>query len=238
MKKLKIYSTLLIVALLSILLLDNIKIHFSGHSWAETDQITLDHVKNPAEFFRVDSIEGGYTTTSLSFFSIPLYLRPYHGHMLKSHWYDAINYDGRQYTSFLNLDKVQLQIPASDFDESKILMTFCGVVIALSAIIFIWIMVVVFKTIRLVRRGEVFVSTVARNMERVGWMLVAYYLFGTLNSYLAYVYAVHTFHIAFHDIVFHNEVSSLVMILGFVLMIVSQVILLGKDLKEEQDLTI
>lgn len=238
MKKLKIYSTLLIVALLSILLLDNIKIHFSGHSWAETDQITLDHVKNPAEFFRVDSIEGGYKTTSLSFFSFPLYVRPYHGHMLKSHWYDCQNCDGRQYTSFMELDKVKLKIPASDIDGSEILLTFGGVAIGLSAIFFIWILVVVFKTIRLIRKGEVFVSTVVRNMERVGWMLVAYYLFGSLISYLAYVYAVHTFHIAFHDIVFHNEASSLVMILGFVLMIVSQVILLGKDLKEEQELTI
>ena len=44
--------------------------------------------------------------------------------------------------------------------------------------------------------------------------------------------------LAEYDVVFQNNTNSMLIITGLALMIISQIILMGKDLKEEQDLTI
>ena len=64
------------------------------------------------------------------------------------------------------------------------------------------------------------------------------YFYMTIGSYCWYLYLKSTIHVAQYNIVYHNEASIFLMILGFFLLIVSQIILLGKDLKEEHELTI
>ena len=44
--------------------------------------------------------------------------------------------------------------------------------------------------------------------------------------------------LADHSIIFKNECNSMYILTGLTLLIISQIILMGKDLKDEQELTI
>ncbi|MBO4772312.1 MAG: DUF2975 domain-containing protein [Bacteroidales bacterium] len=44
--------------------------------------------------------------------------------------------------------------------------------------------------------------------------------------------------LAYYSIVYKNDCNIMFLIMGLSLMVISQVILMGKELKEEQDLTI
>ncbi len=236
MKKLKIYSTLLVVFLLATIVTSVFSFHTDHGDVADDDK--LEFVPMPTDFYTQDSIEGGVATHYKTTINLPLYVRAYPGThpMVQSTWHDAV-LGGQQTTCVMEMEKLQLKMPASS-EEHRPLMILGVVARVPQFILVVWIVVLAIKLTRRIRKGEVFVSNVSKGMERTGWLLVLYYLLNSLISYVTYLYASYTFHIAYYHIAYHNETSSLVMILGFVLLIVSQVILMGKDLKEEQELTI
>lgn len=78
----------------------------------------------------------------------------------------------------------------------------------------------------------------AKYLEIAGILLCVLYLYDFIVQYSITQYFIHNIHIADHYIVFHNDSNSMYIITGLALMIISQIILKGKDLKEEQELTI
>ena len=96
----------------------------------------------------------------------------------------------------------------------------------------------VFKIVRRIREGEIFASQVSRFLDIAGKLLVGLYLFQVIASYVYSMYCINHIHLAQYYVVYKNDANIMLILTGLGLMIISQIILMGKDLKEEQDLTI
>jgi hypothetical protein len=91
--------------------------------------------------------------------------------------------------------------------------------------------------VRSVYKGEIFVSQIAKRLETAGWLLVATWLVVNVTSYIQIQLLREQVLMAYYDICWQPASINFV-IFGLVLMILSQIILKGKDLKDEQELTI
>ena len=107
-----------------------------------------------------------------------------------------------------------------------------------SIVVFLCILYMVIKLISKIRRGEIFVTKVSKYLEITGLLLTFLYLYELAVSYVVTQYFISTIHLADLSIVFNNECNSMYIFTGLALMIISQIILMGKDLKDEQELTI
>ena len=135
------------------------------------------------------------------------------------------------------MQKVKLETPASEtsFNFHVILAIASAIVIM---IVTIWILCMVYKLIRSIRKGDIFVAQVSKYLETTGILLTALYLFQWFSSYVFTQYCINNIQLTDYYIVYKNECNSMYILTGLALMIVSQIILMGKDLKEEQELTI
>jgi hypothetical protein len=75
-------------------------------------------------------------------------------------------------------------------------------------------------------------------VETTGILLAALYLYDLTISYILYLFYAKNIYLADYYIVFKNESNIMYIITGLALMIISQIILMGKELKEEQELTV
>ena len=137
----------------------------------------------------------------------------------------------------VNLNKVNLEVPASQVQSYYPMILILSSLLVV-VVVLVWIGILVFKLIRSSRRGEIFVSKVAQYLETTGILLTTLYLYTFAVSYISTQYFISHVHIADYYIVFKNECDSMYIITGLALMIISQIILMGKELKEEQDLTV
>ena len=138
----------------------------------------------------------------------------------------------------LTMKKVWVEIPASKSLLGSYEKITAWALAIVNAVIMLWILYLVFKTLRNIRRGEIFVSGVAKSIEIAGMLLTFLYLFQLATSFFWTRYMMEHIKLADYHIVFKNEVNSMFIITGLALMILSQIILMGKDLKEDQELTI
>lgn len=233
MKKLKIYSTLLIVSLVGYFLLTTC----SSQSCDNQPGEELEVGPMPESCYTVDSIPGGVRRSygPIYWLSVHVERKSNNDRVLLSHVPDFKN-RGITRTNMIEMEKVKVQVDnLLESPTKKALFIAFGII---GAILYIWVFVLAYKILRSVRRGDVFVSRLSRYMHRIGWILLGVYFYMTIGSYCWYLYLKSTIHVAQYNIVYHNEASIFLMILGFFLLIVSQIILLGKDLKEEQELTI
>lgn len=250
-KKIKTYSTLFVVAIILVIVTNTF--HYNWHtSYCSSDKDTLELVDEPREFVSVDTIvvdstkgakKYSYRTTHHPVISYTVNVMPNQVAGEKVLMSDAM---GERYK--VNMKTVDLLIPlkaqmnpVDKYQHSRLgisLAVYNGIIIAVSLFIFIWILVIVLKTIRSIRRGEVFVSQVSRNLEKSGILLVALYIVDLVGSYAITMYYANHIHIGGYHVVFVNSCNSMYIITGFALMIISQVILMGKELKDEQELTI
>ncbi len=230
-KKLKIYSTLFVVAI--IILAVTSTVHYSNYTWDSNSDEKLELVESPSEFMSTDTLANGQVVTRR---------HPYIGY--------EVNVEPRNYpnqkillsksngqTYRVNMKKVNLEVPASDaYSYIPMILILSSALIAI--IVAIWIVVLVFKLILNIRKGNIFVTKVSKYLETAGILLCVLYLYTLAISYITTQYFIHNMHIADYYIVFKNECNGMYILTGLALMIISQIILLGKDLKEEQELTI
>lgn len=101
----------------------------------------------------------------------------------------------------------------------------------------IWLLVIILKVIRSVYKGEIFVSQIAKRLKTAGKLLVTIWLVVSAMNYFYVVILRETIMMAYYDIKYQTA-DILYIVFGLVLMILSQIILKGKDLKDEQELTI
>ncbi|MBR5053754.1 MAG: DUF2975 domain-containing protein [Bacteroidaceae bacterium] len=236
-KKLKIYSALLIgVALFFVL---HSVIYLDWQDYSGSDE-RLEVVKPPVEFEKhVEVLDDGTVVRDYKpTITYDVNVKP-NGITVgefpdKKYLFSTV----KDQTCKLTMQKIWVEVPASKslFGSYDRWITYA--VWSVTAIIIIWILCLVFKTLRNIRRGEVFVSEVARSIEITGMLLTFLYLFQLATSYIFTRYLMEHIKLADYHIVFKNEVNSMFIITGLALMILSQVILMGKDLKEEQELTI
>ena len=238
-KKLKIYSTWFVVVL--IFLLVTSAVHFDSYSWMQGGHDTLEFVDEAPEFFTRDTLEGGSVTTKyLPTISYEVYVAPKdarHQKILLSSAKKPYVDKGEKQTYKVTMQKVRLDTPAS---KTKVGLK--AVLLIVSAIVImivtIWILCIVYKLVRRIRRGEIFVAQVSKYMETTGILLSLLYLFRWGVSYAFTQYCVHHIQLTDYYVVYKNDANSMYIITGLALMVISQIILMGKDLKEEQELTI
>ena len=229
--KLTIYSTLLVVVI-AILAFTNF-FHYSTYTRATTADEKLELTECPSEFMSTDTLaNGSVVTTRHPYLAYDVYVEPVNSprqKVLLSTSFDQ--------TYRVSMKKVQLELPMSKV-SSYLPTIFMMSPIVPSLIVLIWIVILVVKLILSIRRGDIFVAKVAKYLEIAGVLLCALYLYDFIVQYSITQYFIHNIHIADHYIVFHNDSNSMYIITGLALMIISQIILKGKDLKEEQELTI
>ena len=136
----------------------------------------------------------------------------------------------------IEMQKVKASIPMEKADSTVTYIV--GIIWAGAFLLYAWLLVIIIKLVLSIRRGEVFVSKVSKSIEKIGILLAVIYLFDLLCGYLLYSYFISTLHIAQYDIIFASSANEMFLIMGLVLMILSQIILMGKEIKEEQELTI
>ena len=230
-KKLKIYSTLFVVAI--IILAVTSTVHYSNYTWDSNSDEKLELVESPSEFMSTDTLANGQVVTRR---------HPYIGY--------EVNVEPRNYpnqkillsksngqTYRVNMKKVNLEVPASNL-HSYIPMILILSSALVAIIVAIWIIVLVFKLILNIRKGDIFVTKVSKYLETAGILLSVLYLYTLVSSYITTQYFIQNMHIADYYIVFKNECNGMYILTGLALMMISQIILMGKDLKDEQELTI
>ena len=229
-KKLKIYSTLFVVALIVLVMSDTF--HYSSMGWSPAPDNKMEFAELPSEFEKRDSIPGGVVSTGVPLISYDVNVqswgRPDHKALLSTA-------QGQTYR--VDMRKIRISIPASR-TGSKVPLYFIASSAIFAIIVCLWILWLVIKFIRSIRRGEIFVMKVAKYLEITGILLSLLYLNALIVSYFITQYFIANIHLADHSIVFKNECNSMFILTGLGLMIISQIILMGKDLKEEQALTI
>lgn len=104
-------------------------------------------------------------------------------------------------------------------------------------LLFAWLLVIVFQVLRSVKRSEVFVARIAKKLEWAGILLVVIQLLSFARTCIVAHTCEQYIKIMNHDIYWKlGDVTYFV--IGLALMILSQIILMGKELQEEQELTI
>ena len=231
-KKLKIYSTLFVVAVIFLAASDTF--HYNTYSTCSTDaEEKLELVECPPEFMGTDTLPNGEVrTTRHRYVSYTVNVEPRN---LPNQKVILSKSSGQTYR--VNLNKVNLEVPASQVQSYYPMILILSSLLVV-VVVLVWIGILVFKLIRSIRRGEIFVSKVAQYLETTGILLTTLYLYTFAVSYISTQYFISHVHIADYYIVFKNECNSMYIITGLALMIISQIILMGKDLKEEQELTI
>lgn len=237
-KKIKIYTSLLIVSLIALMLTSTF--HFTKYTSYRMDgeECTLTLEDLPKEFGTVDSIDGGWHATFYPTYDLDCYVRaqrfPQDKVLLSRYKKYPTQTEADVYK--IEMQKVRASIPMEKADST---LTFIlGFIWVGAFLLYAWLLVIIFKLVLSIRRGEVFVSKVSKSIEKIGIILAVIYLFDLLCGYLLYSYFVSNLHIAQYDIIFASSANEMFLIMGLVLMILSQIILMGKEIKEEQDLTI
>ena len=230
-KKLKIYSTLFVIAFIAVGFSNSFL--FRSLGWSPAPDNKMEFAELPAEYMTTDTLaDGGIVSTGHPCFSYELnvhsWSRPDHKVLLSTA-------QGQTYK--VDMKKINVSIPVSR-GGSRFPFYLLVSTIIFWIIAFVWIFWMVFKVIVSIRRGEIFVSKVAKYLETTGYLLSFIYLYELIVSYIITQYFIANIHLADHSIIFVDECNSMYLLTGLALMIISQIILMGKDLKEEHELTI
>ena len=229
-KKLKIYSTLFIVALIVLVMSDTV--HYSAMGWSPAPDNKMEFAELPSEFEKRDSIPGGVVSTGVPLISYEVNVQPWGRQDHK-----ALLSTAQGQTYKVDMQRIKISIPTSR-TGSKVPLYFIASSAIFAVIVCLWILWLVIKLIISIRLGVIFVTKVAKYLEITGILLSLLYLNALIVSYSITQYFIANIHLADHSIVFKNECNSMYLLTGLGLMIISQIILMGKDLKEEQELTI
>jgi len=233
-KKLKIYSSIFLVVLITLLVFP-INVHRYPSDYIPGSDGKLEYGNIPEQFYERDTIfndDGGISTSS------KMRTRNYIVNVLpkKPSAVTAIISTVGDQSCKVTMKQVTLTLPASKAPNYPLISFITTALI--SGVLLIWVIVLTIKIIRNIRRGEIFISKVSKYLETTGLLLSVIYIIEFISSYVESRLMINNIKLAEYDIVFQNNTNSMLIITGLALMIISQIILMGKDLKEEQDLTI
>lgn len=243
-KKLKIYSVLLALVLIGNYVCKTFNIYNYTYTSREGETLILDSLTEEfatidrKTITRVDTIDGTpVPITSRSWnvhfkptLEVSVPVRP-HNSATDKYLYSRV----KEQPCVVEMQRVKLKVPMEKGST-----TFTVVIALMICLLLpptIWLLVIILKVIRSVYKGEIFVTQIAKQLETAGWLLVAFWFLANVVSYVQIMLIRDAVLMAYYDICW-QFVSIYYIIFGLALMIVSQIILMGKDLKEEQELTI
>ena len=229
-KKLKIYSALLFIVLLVKVFGNTLSYRYSEWSTDPIKELSIGPL--PDDFATTKEVKGGEATYQKPMMSIDVKVN---GNQLAPDKYLVCN--AGEKSCRLDIQKARVSIPTERV-KGTFMYYFGFAYAAIFIVMGICLLVIVFKIIRSVYRGEVFVSKVSRQMETAGIVMVAMQLLYYIGARIATQLLLKQVDISYLDISVDDSKISYFIVLGLILMIFSQIILMGKDLKEEQELTI
>lgn len=193
----------------------------------------LEFVDNPEGFVTRDTLPNGSIVTSSKAVSFEVYVTPKYKQDRKE--FISTSFDQ---TYRVDLQKVKLTMPASNFSWSNFPIIFAIASTIVTLIVSIWIIFMVAKLIISIHKGDIFVTKVAKYLKITGILIAAIYIYQTIASWILYNFCMKNIHMADYNIEFYNDTNLMYIVMGPALIVISQIILMGKDLKDEQELTI
>ena len=226
--KLKIYSVLLVVVLVAAIVSNNFELY--APTYNEGEELFFGELP---EDYMYSEITGNDTAT---------YYKKREGFNVKVYpWYRLC--DNRYLlckvggqTCRVDIREISLQMPWNRMVHFKPYIVSVVTLIPI-CLLFVWLLVIVYQVLRSVKRSEVFVARIAKKLEWAGILLVIIQLLSFARTCIVTHTCEQYIKIMNHDIYWKlGDITYFV--IGLALMILSQIILMGKDLKEEQELTI
>ena len=228
-KKLRLYCGVLAVVLVAAIVCDLVHVNYSSSTDKEREELYFG--KEPDEFSTTEEIEGGVRRKSKPTMSIDVNVQAHH---YPKDYALLSEVDGQ--VCRVDMKQVQLVIPADRVTQSKpFIITYCSIIP--NVLLLGWLVIIVFQVLRSVARREVFVARIAKKLELAGILLVAFWVWQYIRSYIVTQILVQYVNMAYYDIKWFTP-NFICLIMGLAMMIVSQIILMGKELQEEQELTI
>lgn len=243
-KKLKIYSALLAVVLVGMAVSSIFHFDHFSSTHLDGDVLTLDSLTeefakiDTRETTIVDSVNGGLDTLTSTSWNVsfkPTFELsvPVRSSRSATDRYLYSRLKGQ--TCMVEMEQVKLKVPIENVSPDFMI---ANALFACSTLpLVIWLLIIVLKVIRSVYKGEIFVMQIAKRLETAGWLLVAIWVVDIVTSYFQVKMLQGAVEMAYYDIIW-QPASIYYILFGLVLMIISQIILKGKDLKDEQELTI
>ena len=246
-KKLKVYCTLLVVVL-GVVLLKNLNVYHSSWSSQEGEELILDSLN---ENFAIidkttetwtDTINGSPVThTSTHWHSkdklfVEVTVPVRHREGANSMYLYSRLRNGQQV--IVDMKQASIKVPVEAHPQNNPILFSVILISCLFVPLYIWLFVIIWKVLRSVYKGEVFVTQIAKGLEKAGKILFGIWLVGKIAGFVVEWILKESLLLAYYDVDVPILGNLTFAIFGLALMIVSQIILMGKDLKEEQDLTI
>ncbi len=236
-KKLKIYSMMLIVAIVGFALAGIFHFHHDSSVSYEDEKLYFE--MDGEEYVKNDTLQDGTIYYEWQpTFELTVNVRPKQNPRhptLRSKDPMSIFPDPVK----VEMQKVKIKIPFTKAESVKnsVLASMIAV-LAIMSVMYIWIFCLVVKLIKRIRRGEVFTQQISKYLETSGILMVVAYLSEVVIGFIMTETMMSQVKIAYYNIEFVNESNPMLIFTGLALMIISQIILMGKDMKEEQELTI
>ncbi|MBO7463016.1 MAG: DUF2975 domain-containing protein, partial [Bacteroidales bacterium] len=228
--KLRVYCTLLLFVIIVSVLTSTCHTGYTESSQqpAAAGEMRLEVLDSPANFGSTETDSNGAT----SYHTVTYEVNVVPNAQGKS-LFSSVGTPCDNQTYKVKMQKAKLEIAASDAPFGNFPM-WVYVTVAVVIIGFgIWFLGIVITTIRSIRMGEIFISQVAKNIEKIGLILCAIYLVELIASYAITQYLINHIQLAYYAVVFKNECNIMILIMGLSLAVISQIIIMGKDLKEE-----
>ncbi len=228
-KKLRLYCGLLTLVLVAAIVCDLVHVSYSNSTDKEREELYFG--KEPDDFSTIEEIEGGLRRKSKPTMYIDVNVEARHS---PKDFALLSEVDGQ--VCRVDMKQVSLAIPADRVTQTKpFIIAYCSMIP--DVLLLGWLVVIVFQVLRSVARKEVFVARIAKKLELAGILLVAYWVWVYIRSYILTQIIKEYINMAYYDLKWFTP-DFIFPIMGLALMIVSQIILMGKELQEEQELTI
>ena len=155
----------------------------------------------------------------------------------RSHTNSPIIYATNSATmGLMYIDKAQIHFRTTRYFFVK--MSILTVVVAIVYLIgLIWVIRLIVRVIKNIRKGNIFVSQMAVDLERLGILMTIFFVIGFIVQIVVYFTAC-GIHFEDYQVVFGPINRRAWLIAGTGLMLLSQIFSMGKDLKEDVDLTV
>ena len=236
-KKLKLYCSLFVTVLILFMVFSFFHVTIPS-SYVSYGDEKLEFMDTPGEFYDVfDTVShdgGHHYYSSVKTYNFDVNVMP-KDRILSSKDKALYSISNNQINE-IQMQSVRITTPSRQASTFFAILSFALPLVCF--IVAVYIIVLVFKIVRRIREGEIFVSQVSRFLDIAGKLLVGLYLFQFIISFIYNIYCINHIYLAQYYVVYKNDANIMLILTGLGLMIISQIILMGKDLKEEQDLTI
>ena len=221
-KKLRLYCGVLALVLVAAIVCDLVHVNYSSSTDKEREELYFG--EEPDDFQTTEEIEGGVRRKSKPTMYIDVNVQARH---YPKDFALLSEVDGQ--VCRVDMKQVSLAIPADRVTQSKpFIITYCSIIP--NVLLLGWLVIIVFQVL-------VFVARIAKKLELAGILLVAFWVWQYIRSYIVTQVLVQYVNMAYYDVKWFTP-NFICLIMGLAMMIVSQIILMGKELQEEQELTI